>query len=195
MSDADADLVRRCLGRDEEAFRLLVRRHQKNVYWLVWRIVQNTEDARDITQETFVKVFRSLDRFDPSRRFPYWISRIATNTALDFLRSRKRMESLDAEPEEGRKPLVLVDPKPTPDEDSEQERSLQRLEGLVNRLSPQTRAVIHLRHVQQLSYDEIAEILNVPLGTVRSRLHRGQNQLRAWMENQERAAGAGHEHL
>ncbi len=189
MSGSDSDLVRRCLAGDEDASRELVRRYERGVYFLIWQIVRNVEDARDLTQETFVKAFRALDRFERDRRFLCWINRIATNTALDFLRSRRRMESLDADPEDDKAPLTLVDPGPLPSEESDRHQIQEALDRLVERLSPPYRVAIHLRYVQQLSYEEIAEILNVSVGTVKSRLHRSHEQLRVLLVERDRLAG------
>jgi len=183
---SDSDLVRRCLRGDEEGCRLLVRRHERPVYHIVWRMVANTEDARDLTQETFVKAFRALEQFDQSRTFSFWINKIATNLAIDFLRKRRlRTVSIDADPEDDdRRPPVLRDGAPLPDHQMEQKRMGELLGRLVEQLAPHYRIVIHLRHTQQRSYEEIAEMLDLPLGTVKARLHRAHNQLRAWVRGE-----------
>jgi RNA polymerase sigma factor (sigma-70 family) len=183
MVIADQELVRRCRRRDEEAFRLLVQRHQRSIYSLIWRMVGNSEDARDLTQETFVRTFRALDQFDLTRPFGNWISRIATNVTIDFLRKKKlRTVSLSPDPEDDdQRPMEIVDARPRPDEHLESGREREELDRLIARLAPHYRIVVHLRHVQQKSYEEIAEILDLPLGTVKARLHRAHNQLRAWL--------------
>jgi RNA polymerase sigma-70 factor (ECF subfamily) len=172
---------------DEEAYRLLVQRHERPVYHIIWRMVTNPEDARDLTQETFVRVFRALDQFDQSRTFSYWINKIATNQAIDFLRKRRlRTVSIDVDPEEdNRRPPILRDGGPLPDRQLEQRKMSEFLSRLVERLAPHYRVVVHLRHHQQRSYDEIAEMLDLPLGTVKARLHRAHNQLRAWMRGED----------
>ena len=187
MSDpSDSDLVRRCLRGDEEAYRLLVQRHERPVYHIIWRMVANSEDARDLTQETFVKAFRALDQFDQNRTFSYWINKIATNLSIDFLRKRRlRTVSIDADPEDDdRRPPTLRDGAPLPDRQLEQRQTGEMLGRLVERLAPHYRVVVHLRHTQQRSYEEIAEMLNLPLGTVKARLHRAHNQLRAWIRGE-----------
>lgn len=168
---------------DEEACRLLVQRHERPVYHIIWRMVMNSEDARDLTQETFVKVFRALDQFDQSRTFSYWINKIAANQAIDFLRKRRlRTVSIDVDPElDDRRPPVLRDAAPLPDRQLEHRKMSEYLSHLITRLAPHYRVVVHLRHIQQRSYEEIAEMLDLPLGTVKARLHRAHNQLRAWM--------------
>jgi RNA polymerase sigma factor (sigma-70 family) len=171
---------------EEDAFRLLVQRHEKNVYYLVWRMVGNVEDARDLTQEAFVKVFRALDQFDLNRSFSFWINKIATNVAIDFLRKRRmRLVSIHADPEDPDRPaLDLVDGGPSPHQNLEEIRQRESLAALIERLAPHYRVVVHLRHIQQRSYDEISELLDLPLGTVKARLHRAHNQLRAWLQGE-----------
>jgi RNA polymerase sigma-70 factor (ECF subfamily) len=183
----DSELVRRCLAGDEDAFRVLVQRHERPVYHIIWRMVTNTEDARDLVQETFVKAFRALDQFDQARTFSFWINRIATNLSIDFLRKRRlRTISIDPDPnDEERLPPVLRDGSPLPDRVLETRRVAETLGRLVNRLAPHYRVVVHLRHAQQRSYDEIAEMLDLPLGTVKARLHRAHNQMRAWMRGED----------
>lgn len=191
MTAPDGDLVRRCLTGDEEAFRLLVQRHERPVYYLIWRMVSNPEDARDLTQETFVKVFRALDQFDLERPFSFWINKIASNVTIDFIRKRKlRTVSIHPDPQEpDRRPLDLPDDGPLPDERFRLVRQREGLEKLVERLPEHYRVVVHLRHTQQRSYEEIAEMLELPLGTVKARLHRAHNQLRGWL----RGEGGGSE--
>ncbi len=183
----DSELVRRCMAGDEDAFRILVQRHERPVYHIVWRMVSNTEDARDLVQETFVKAFRALDQFDQSRTFSFWINRIATNLAIDFLRKRRlRTVSIEPDPQdEDRLPPILRDGNPLPDRVLEVRRMGETLGRLVDRLAPHYRVVVHLRHAQQRSYEEIAEMLDLPLGTVKARLHRAHNQMRAWMRGED----------
>lgn len=183
---SDSELVRRCLRGDDDAYAVLVRRHERPVYHIIWRMVTNTEDARDLTQETFVKVFRALDQFDQSRTFSFWINKIATNLTIDFLRKRRlRTVSIDADPDDDvRRPPVLRDRGPLPDQQLARSNVKDLLGSLVEQLAPHYRVVVHLRHMQQRSYEEIAEMLDLPLGTVKARLHRAHNQLRAWMQGE-----------
>lgn len=182
----DSELVRRCLRGDDDAYAVLVRRHERPVYHIIWRMVANTEDARDLTQETFVKVFRALEQFDQNRTFSFWINKIATNLTIDFLRKRRlRTVSIDTDPEDDvRRPPVLRDTAPLPDQQLARHNVKDLLGSLVEQLAPHYRVVVHLRHMQQRSYEEIAEMLDLPLGTVKARLHRAHNQLRAWMQGE-----------
>jgi len=184
MSDPlhdEAALILRCRKGDQDAIQQLVQSYQTPVYYIVWRSVGNVEDARDITQEAFVRAIRALDTFDLTRPFRNWIFRIASNLAIDHHRRAKlRTVSIDVDPddESGLHAPVLVDERVRPDELHEQSWLSEKLAEAVEKLPPDYRMVIHLRHHEQLSYDEISQTLNVPLGTVKARLHRAHHRLR-----------------
>ncbi|MBD3300884.1 MAG: sigma-70 family RNA polymerase sigma factor [Candidatus Eisenbacteria bacterium] len=191
----ESALIRRCRQGDQDAIRQLVERYQRPVYSLVYKAVGNEEDARDLTQEAFVRAIRALDRFDPNRPFRNWIFRIASNLAVDhYRRARMRTISIDvdADDESGLHAPILVDERPTPDRVSDASRLSDRLAALVDRLPPGYRTVIHLRHYEQLAYEEIAEALDIPLGTVKARLHRAHRRLRElWEADRPGPAGEG----
>lgn len=186
MSNPDAEIVGRCLSGDEEAYRILVQRYERPIYSLIHRLVPSSEDVRDLTQETFVKIFRSLDQFDMSRSFSSWVFKIASNQTIDFLR-RRRLKTVSMEPNEQteRRPLQIEDDRPRPDENLATTSRREHLESLMRQLAPHYRLVVELRYGQERSYDEIAEILDLPLGTVKARLHRAHHQLRAWLDGAE----------
>ena len=187
----DGDLVQRCLDGEEEAYRLLVQRYQRPVYSLVHRMVSSPDDATDLTQETFVKVFRALDQFDQNRNFSSWIYKIASNQAIDYLRKRKlRTISIHADPDDNDRPaLDLEDPGPPPDSSLDASLRREHLAGLVDRLAPHYKVVVELRYQQQRSYEEITEILDLPLGTVKARLHRAHHQLKGWLSGEDGEVG------
>ncbi|MBK8231620.1 MAG: sigma-70 family RNA polymerase sigma factor [Candidatus Eisenbacteria bacterium] len=162
---------------------MLIQRHERAVYHLVWRMVRSDEDARDLTQEIFLKVFRVLEQFDQERNFTSWLFKIASNQTIDFLRRRKlKTVSLGHDPEdEDRPPLEIADPGPRPDDDLVEHRRREMLALLVDRLAPHYRIVVQLRYERQLSYEEIRDILGLPLGTVKARLHRAHQQLKTWL--------------
>ena len=188
-------LIRRCREGDQDAIRQLVERYQRSVYYLVYRAVGNEEDARDIAQDAFVRAIRALEQFDAARPFRNWIFRIASNLAIDHhRRARLRTVSIDVDEDDGSgmRPPVLVDDRPGPDRVAEGSRLSDRLAALVDRLSPGHRTVIHLRHYEQLAYEEIAEALGIPLGTVKARLHRAHRRLRElWEADQTEPATEG----
>jgi RNA polymerase sigma-70 factor (ECF subfamily) len=164
----------------EEAFRELVERFHRPVYALIVRIVRQPELAEDVSQETFLKAWKALARFDPGRRFSSWIFKIAHNTALDELR-RGGVEtvSLDA-------PFAADDEPPELPADLAAENPLLRtlaresgrlLERAIARLRPAYRGILLLRFAQEMSYDEIAEVLGLPLGTVKIHIFRARAEL------------------
>ncbi len=193
MTLSDGEIVRRCLAGEEEAFRTLIQRHERAVYHLVWRMVRSDEDAKDLTQEIFLKVCRVLEQFDQERTFTSWLFKIASNQTIDFLR-RRRLKTVslghDLE-DEDRPPLEIADTGPRPDQDLAESKRKEMLVGLIDRLAPHYRIVVELRYEQQLSYDEIKDILGLPLGTVKARLHRAHQQLKAWLTGTEVPREAG----
>ncbi len=179
MQPDERDLVRRCLARDERAYRELVRHYQSSVVNLAWRITGNSEDAAEVAQETFIRVLRSLSTYDPARPFRTWLFKIASNLALDVIRRRKRrpvaLEDLGGE--EG-PPIDPADPGPGPDEGLRIDRSDVRFDALVKELPELYQAILFLRYKEELAYEEIAETMDLPLGTVKVRLHRAHEILR-----------------
>lgn len=179
MEGDERELVRRCLVRDERAYRELVRTYQGPVMNLAWRITGNADDAAEVSQETFVRVLRSLHTYDPDRPLRSWLFKIASNLALDLIRRRKRrpIGLEDLSDEEGPR-IEAVDPGPAPDEGMRLEWSAERFESLVGELPEHYRAILHLRYREDLSYEQIADTLSMPLGTVKVRLHRAHGLLR-----------------
>jgi len=177
---SDETLAVEARNGSQEAFRELVERFERPVFGLIVRIVRHAEQAEDLAQETFLKAHRALARFDPSRKFSSWLFKIAHNTALDALRrAGEPTLSLDAPPREG-------DEAPEPPADPSAEdpfartagRDLGRaLEAAIRRLRPEYREVLLLRFVEELSYEEIAEVTSAPLGTVKIHIYRARRDL------------------
>jgi RNA polymerase sigma-70 factor (ECF subfamily) len=180
VASDERDLVARCLARDEQAYRELVRRYQRPVLNLAWRITGDPEEAAEVAQETFVRVLRSLGSYDPGRPLRSWLFKIAANLALDSLRRRKRRPVAleDLSDEEGRPSIEAVDTGPPPDAGLLEDWSRERFDALVRELPEHYQAILYLRYREQLAYDEIAETLGIPLGTVKVRLHRAHEILR-----------------
>ena len=181
----DRELVLRCLKNDQAAYRRLLEKYRRPVYGIVRRMIPDDEDARDLAQEAFIRAFRNLDQFDPERRFSSWLFRIAHNLCIDHYRRRK----LDLVPMVRRgdgeeEPWDLPDGTPGPGEEfSDRERS-RKLILAVESLPPAYRSVIVLRHQQGLAYEEIAEVLELPLGTVKARIHRAHRLLKEKLTRQ-----------
>ncbi|HET7225304.1 MAG TPA: sigma-70 family RNA polymerase sigma factor [Candidatus Eisenbacteria bacterium] len=183
--ESDGDLVRRCLAGDEQAYRELIARYRRQVYSLALRMVRVAEDAEDLTQETFVRMFRALERYDPARPFGAWLHTITARLAIDHIR-RRRMRPLplqahDADTGEERT-IDIEDLGPGPDVlavHAEEERAAR---DLIDTLPAHYRVVVAMRHQQDLSYEEIAEALHLPLGTVKARIHRARALLKERLE-------------
>jgi RNA polymerase sigma-70 factor (ECF subfamily) len=186
VSIDDATLVQRCLAGSERAYRELLERYQRSVYSLALRMLGRVEDAEDVTQETFVRMFRALDRYDPQRPFRAWILTIASRLAIDMLRRRRQgtVSMVVTEPGSSEESFEreFPDTQPGPEELAqlgEEERSTERL---IQSLPPHYRIVVIMRHIQDLSYEEIADALALPLGTVKARIHRARALLKQRLE-------------
>ena len=177
----EKELIERSQKGDIDAFEELVARYERKVYTIAYRYMGNPEDASDLAQETFLKVFKSIDKFRGESSFSTWIYRITANICKDELRKikRKPQTSLDQEIwlDEGSVIRQVVDEKPTPDEVFEQKELWNYLQDLIANLSPEYRMVIVLRDINGYSYEEIAQITETSLGTVKSRLNRARKAL------------------
>jgi RNA polymerase sigma-70 factor (ECF subfamily) len=169
LQENDADLVQRCRDGDRGAFDRLVVRYQKPVFNAALRMLRNPEDARDVAQTVFLKVFEHLSQFDASSKFYSWLYRIALNESINHLGRVK-----PAEPISGHE----VDAACGVERQVESEQTRRAIEQALVRIQPEHRAVIVLRHFQQLSYQDMAEILQLPEKTVKSRLYTARQQLR-----------------
>ena len=167
---SDQDLVAGTLAGNGQDFEVLVGRYERAVYNLALRMLQNVEDAKDATQESFFKAFRSLRTFKAGAKFSTWILAIAYNASCDRLSKRRHLS--------GSEIPDRADPRPGPAEETEREDEAQRLRRTIDALPEKYRAVITLYHLQGKQYDEIATILGVPMGTVKTHLFRAKELLR-----------------
>ena len=185
----DADVVRLAQQGRELAFRELVRRYERPVFSLVFRMVRDRETAEDLAQDAFVKVLNHIDKYSPEFKFSSWLFKIANNVAIDHLR-RRRLDtiSMDGSPHASTASEVEAT---TLNLESEQESALDELEAkelgsaieqAIATLRPEYRACIMLRHVEGRSYEEIAATLDLPLGTVKTYIHRARHELRKALE-------------
>jgi RNA polymerase sigma-70 factor (ECF subfamily) len=181
LKDArDAELVARSKAGDKEAFGELVRRYQKPVFRIVLRMVKSPDDADDLTQDTFVRAHRGLKTFKEEFDFHPWLYRIAVNQAINFLNKRKRQAAVDLEdvPEGD----IKSGPEPeSPLQSASRQELLKKLDAALERLPDEQRTVFLLRVQEGLSYEEIAETMETPKGTVMSRLARARMALRKYM--------------
>ncbi len=184
-ADLDQGLVQRSLAGDTDAFRQIVERYQSKVYNLALRMTGNPEDASDIAQESFIRVFRSLKTFKGDSSFSTWLHRIANNIVLDHLRQRRRrplvVMSTDTvvSADEGEHPIEFGGPLSLqPEEQVLRAERMRGLEQAIQAISPEHRLVLLLRDVQAFSYEEIAAMLGINIGTVKSRLNRARLAVR-----------------
>ncbi len=177
----DQAVVKKVLAGDTDEFSTLVNRYQDRIYSVALNYVSNPDDAMDVAQETFLKAYSNLGRFDSASAFYTWLYRIAVNTAIDFLRKRKSRpaDSLDDEKytEVGFEP-ESKDRAIDPEEVAAQREQAQILRKAISMLSDKLRTVIILHDVEGLSQEEVADILKIPLGTVKSRVSRARAELR-----------------
>ena len=170
----DAHVVSRALSGSQAAYREIVRRYQRPLLNLIAQIVRDRAEAEDLTQEVFVKAFRALDRYDPARRFSSWLFTIAHNHALDRLRTVHGVTlSIDSD----EVPDVPSAPVASPADLAERARLADALGDALGRLRVEYRAAVVLRYQEDLTQQEIAEVMGVPEGTVKTYLHRARKEL------------------
>ena len=177
-------IVRKVLQGDVNAFEKLVTEYEKAVYAIAQRMTGNAEDAADMTQETFIKAYNSLSSFRGDSKFSVWLYRIATNVCLDFLRSRSRKPtvSLSVEDDDGEEvELDIADESQSPERLLERGLTRDAVRRGLNALSPEYRQILLLREIQGLSYEEIADVLTLEVGTVKSRIFRARKRLCAFL--------------
>ena len=178
----ERDLIRRAKQGDMLAFEELILNHEKIVYNVALRMMNHSEDARDISQEVFLKAYRNLANFDERSAFSTWLYRITHNTCIDEMRKRKGKQSYsleeELENEDGSMQRQIADEGDTPEESLLREEQKSEILQALDTLSEEHKAAIILRDVKGLSYEEISEILELSLGTVKSRISRARNQLK-----------------
>jgi len=185
----DQEVVAWALVGHERAYRELLNRYQRPVFSLVYRMVRDRERAEDLAQETFVKVLNALDTYRPQYKFSSWIFKIANNAAIDHLRKKEidtlsldgAPDAVTAERQEGTA-LQLPSPGESPLDELEARELGGQIEAAIGKLRPEYRACIMLRHIEGRAYEEIAEILDLPLGTVKTYIHRARSELRDLLE-------------
>ncbi|HUP48755.1 MAG TPA: sigma-70 family RNA polymerase sigma factor [Thermoanaerobaculia bacterium] len=177
----DRTLVARILEGDRDRFADLVRRYERRVINYVYRITHRYEEAHDLAQEIFVKVFLALDRYDPQYQFSTWLFRIAQNSAIDALRKKTISEvplARPAEEEPAAKEREFADGGISPYRALKNKQLGAAIHKAVGNLPPDYRELIQLRHFAELSYEEIATMKKLPLGTVKNKLFRARNLLK-----------------
>lgn len=172
LDPQEASLIARSQRGDLEAFARLVAAHEDRVYHAAYRITGNADDARDAAQEAFLKAFRALPRYRHESAFSTWLHRISVNAALDLVRRRPQVPPVPLED------VALPAPAGNPEPEAERSELQRQVHQALGRLAVDHRVIIVLRDLQGLAYEEIAEVLRIPVGTVRSRLSRARDALR-----------------
>ena len=182
----DDALIRRAAQRDERAFEQLMLLHQKAVYNICYRMAGNAEDALDLSQEVFLKLWRTLEQYQFDAAFSTWLYRMTQNAFIDFLRRQKRQQHTSLtvcdDEEDAGKEFSVPDPAPLPEERVIFNEKQEAIRTAMNALPPDFREILELRVVRNLPYEQIAQIMELPVGTVKSRLARARIQLKKRLE-------------
>ena len=179
----EKELIRKILKGEKELFSLFIREYENQIYSLCISIVKNREEAIDLVQDTFYLAFKNLSSFKGNSKFSTWLYRIAYNLSISRVRRKNNLLSLDSVFEDGKE--VDIEDETSDIWLSIDEEEIKRIieEGM-KKLKPWERAIIELRDIKNLNYDEIAEVLGIPMGTVKSRLNRARNHLKKIIEKE-----------
>ena len=177
----DLELVAKAKEGDQNAFSKLMARYRDSIFFMVLKLVHNRDDAEDLTIEAFGKAFNSISNYSADYAFSTWLFKIATNNSIDFIR-KKRLQttSLDqtSTTDDGETtPIAVRDHSPDPEETVIKDQRAAKIREAIEQLSPKYRSLIELRYLDELSYEEIAEKLDLPLGTVKAQLFRAKDML------------------
>jgi RNA polymerase sigma-70 factor (ECF subfamily) len=177
----DFKLIDKAVAGEEKAYAILMNKYRKSVYHTILKMVRNVDDAEDLTIEAFAKAFRNLPKFKKDYTFSTWLFRIATNNSIDFIR-KKRLDtfSIDTEVpgEDGdNMKMDIKDTSLNPQEEAIKIQKLELIREFVNLLPNKYQRLVHLRYFEEMSYEEIAQQIDSPLGTVKAQLHRARELL------------------
>jgi RNA polymerase sigma factor (sigma-70 family) len=173
----DFQLVLKAREGNQKAYADLMQRYKDSIYFMILKMVNNKEDAMDLTVETFAKAFEKLDKYQPDYAFSTWLFRVATNNSIDFIRKKKlHTTSIHGMTDEDgdEQPLQIKADVLNPEETSIKKQQTEELKLLIQSLPPRYRNLITLRYFDELSYEEIAQQLDLPLGTVKAQLFRAR---------------------
>lgn len=185
MNFVEARLVQLSRNGDRRAFEELVDMYKDKIYHLAYRMLGQSGESEDVVQETFLRVYLNLDRYDENQKFSTWIYRIATNLCIDRLRKRKPNYSLDAEMPDGEGSdwySTLPSDQETPEEELVLSETQQQIRKAIETLPEKYKAVVILRYLHDMSLQEIGDVLKMPVTTVKTRVHRGREFLRKKLE-------------
>lgn len=176
---SDVDLIGRVIRGREDGFEELVRRYQRPIVGYIYRMLGDYDSALDVTQEVFIKIYGSIEKYSSEYKFSTWAYRIAHNAAIDHMRRNPiNSQSLETESENGTYQLQFESSEPSPEQNRERSEWRTEIDAVVKCLPTAYRELILLRHSRDLSYDEIADVTGLPLGTVKNRLFRAREMMR-----------------
>ena len=183
----DLMLVEAARKGDQSAYAQLMERYRDSIYFMMHKMVKNVDDAEDLTIEAFGKAFNRLDQYSPSFAFSTWLFKIASNNCIDFIRKKRvSVTSMDTGYTSDDGETIYIDAHSDtldPEETIMHQQKIKHMRLLVSKLKPRYRELIEKRYFEELSYEEIAEELNLPLGTVKAQLFRARDFLANMMEN------------
>ncbi len=182
----DLKLVEQALNGSQAAYGELMERYRESIYFMMFKMVKNQDDADDLTIEAFGKAFSRLDQYSPSFAFSTWLFKIASNNCIDFIRKKRiKVTSMDTGYATESGEIIYVEAKAQvhdPEEAVIHSQKVVMMRHLVTKLKPRYRELVELRYFEELSYEEIAETLNLPLGTVKAQLFRARDFLANMLE-------------
>jgi RNA polymerase sigma factor (sigma-70 family) len=186
----DVALVERALGNDQKAFEKLMNKYRESIYFLVLKMVRNTDDADDVMIEVFSKAFTNLHQYVPNYAFSTWLYKIASNHCIDFIRKQKKKlvsidQGFDALDSEDHYTIQLEADSYSPFEIVDREQRAQIIKKYVSSLKPRYRQLVEMRYFDEMSYQEISEELGLPVGTVKAQLFRSREYLLAMLQETE----------
>ena len=178
----EKELLKKCRQGDRDAFNILVQTYQRQVINLAYGMLSDTEDATDAAQEVFIKIYRNIDRFEGKSSLSTWIYRITSNVCKDFLRKRTRtiqsVSIYESSEDDDDRPMEIKDSSPTPQEHMEITETQREVRKALDELPEEYKSVIVMYDLEGLSYDEISNVLQCPVGTIKSRLNRARKALK-----------------
>ncbi len=189
----DFNVVIRAKDGDQKAYAELMQRYKDSIYYMALKMVNNKDDAMDLTVETFGKAFENIDRYKPDFAFSTWLFRIATNNCIDFIRKKKlHLVSIDSvvDDEGDDRPLQIKSDTLNPEEVSIKKQQSEQLRFLVDKLPQRYKTLIILRYYEELSYEEIATQLDLPLGTVKAQLFRARDFLHNLLSRKKKSSSS-----
>ncbi len=185
----DYDLVKAALEGDETAFARLLARYKDAIYFMLLKMVSNKSDAEDLTLEAFGKAFKNLHQYSPDYAFSTWLFKIASNNCIDFLRKKRGtyvpIEGNSQDNQENESPIKLKSKDPNPEERLIRKQKAILMRKVVRKLKPRYQTLVEYRYFRELSYEEIAKELNLPLGTVKAQLFRAREMMFKLIETTE----------